>query len=120
MFYFSVLHKETFYIIHINIFCYCSSQDRYYPAEIAIAGFSLDDGVKEECVYHRIIKPGKLLKYICSLHLLFYLFHCPFVIPIASHPFLSSYLFLSPLFVFQFHICFSLPVSLPPHFRILL
>lgn len=52
----------------MNIFCYCSSQSRYYPAEIAIVQFSLDEGVTPENVFHRIIKPGMfiLLMFSCS------------------------------------------------------
>ncbi|XP_028143294.1 protein maelstrom homolog [Diabrotica virgifera virgifera] len=54
------LRDEMFFIIHINTFCYHASGDRYYPAEIAISCFSLEDGVLPQNVFHKIIKPGRL------------------------------------------------------------
>nr|XP_023029609.1 protein maelstrom homolog [Leptinotarsa decemlineata] len=51
---------ELIFIIHINIFVHCTSEDRHYPAEIAIACFNLEDGVLPQNVFHRIIKPGML------------------------------------------------------------
>ncbi|CAG9819542.1 unnamed protein product [Phaedon cochleariae] len=54
------IKDELFFIIHINHFCYCESEGRYYPAEIAISCFSLEDGVLPQNVFHRCIQPGML------------------------------------------------------------
>lgn len=61
---FTGLHKEMFFIVDINIFCFHTSKNRYYPAEIAVAGFNLEEGVNDNNVFHRMIKPGM---YICIL-----------------------------------------------------
>ncbi|VEN46933.1 unnamed protein product [Callosobruchus maculatus] len=56
-----VLPEEIFCIIHINTFVYCVSEKRYYPAEIAVSSFSLQDGIpNEEHVFHKMVKPGQL------------------------------------------------------------
>nr|CAI5827176.1 unnamed protein product [Callosobruchus analis] len=56
-----VLPEEVFCIIHINIFVYCVAEKRYYPAEIAVSSFSLQDGIpNEESVFHKLVKPGQL------------------------------------------------------------
>ncbi|CAG9830036.1 unnamed protein product [Diabrotica balteata] len=54
------LRDEMFFLIHINTFCYHASGNRYYPAEIAISCFSLEDGVLPQNVFHKTIKPGGL------------------------------------------------------------
>lgn len=54
------IQDEMFFIIHVNIFCYCTAENRYYPAEIAVACFSLEDGVLQQNIFNRIIKPGPL------------------------------------------------------------
>lgn len=50
---------EVFHFIHINYFCFCNSERRYYPAEIAVARFTLQNGILSENVFHNIIHPGK-------------------------------------------------------------
>ncbi|XP_018579635.1 protein maelstrom homolog isoform X2 [Anoplophora glabripennis] len=54
------IQDKMFFLIHINSFCYCASEKRYYPAEIGIAAFNLVDGVLPENVFHSLIKPGLL------------------------------------------------------------
>lgn len=52
------LEETYFYIIHINIFCYVNSKQRYLPAEIAVSRFNLNRGVTSESVFHAFCKPG--------------------------------------------------------------
>ncbi|KAF5281966.1 hypothetical protein FQA39_LY00490 [Lamprigera yunnana] len=54
------LSDEMFIVIHVNYFCHCTSNDRYYPAEVGIVKFNLRHGVLEENVYNEICKPGTL------------------------------------------------------------
>lgn len=49
------LHHKLIYLIHVNIFCKTDA-DVYYPAEIGIVKFTLEDGVKD--IFHRFIDPG--------------------------------------------------------------
>jgi len=50
---------EMFYFIHVNYFCYCTNK-QYYPAEIAVARFTLREGVTPDNVFHMMCKPGSL------------------------------------------------------------
>lgn len=52
------LEYETFFLIHVNIFC--SANGRHYPAEIALAAFNLLEGVGPDDIFHRLVKPGPL------------------------------------------------------------
>ncbi|KAF5308908.1 hypothetical protein FQR65_LT00608 [Abscondita terminalis] len=54
------LRNEIFYIIHVNYFCYCNTDKRYYPAEVGIAKFDLLNGVTDNNVFNAICKPGSL------------------------------------------------------------
>ncbi|XP_019865850.1 protein maelstrom homolog [Aethina tumida] len=56
----NVIHKKNFFIIHINTFCYRDTEDKYYPAEIALLQFNLRDGVHEKNIFHRMVHPGTL------------------------------------------------------------
>ncbi|KAK4886091.1 hypothetical protein RN001_002362 [Aquatica leii] len=55
-----MLPDEPFYVIHINYFCYCNANKRYYPAEIGIAKFNLRTGIIQDNLFNMICKPGSL------------------------------------------------------------
>lgn len=52
------IQNKNFYILHINYFCYVSGENQYYPAEIALSRFNLQNGVTEKDTYHAMCKPG--------------------------------------------------------------
>lgn len=57
----------NFYIVHVNTFCYVTTANMYYPAEIAVCRFSLEKGVTENGVFHKMCHPGEILLMIYCL-----------------------------------------------------
>ncbi|XP_022912783.1 protein maelstrom homolog [Onthophagus taurus] len=53
------LAETNFYLIHINNFLYHDISRKYYPAEIALGKFNLQNGIIKNEVYHSVIYPGK-------------------------------------------------------------
>lgn len=54
------LGSEVWFMIHFNTFCRHAATNRYYPAEIGVVKFTLLEGVKQENVFHYLIKSGDL------------------------------------------------------------
>lgn len=66
---FSALLTKEFHIIHINY--YCETDTRHFiPAEIAIAKFSLGEGVID--TLHKFVSPGKFI----TRAKLIYIYYC--------------------------------------------
>lgn len=58
MYVFLGIGDHYFYFIHINNFCYSNTDQRYYPAEIAVVQFNFSNGIEK--IFHRLIKPGNI------------------------------------------------------------
>lgn len=50
---------KVFYVGFVNYYCEVVTQNRYYPAEIAVVRFSLRNGVDINDIYHIIFNSGK-------------------------------------------------------------
>lgn len=53
------IDEEVFLIIHMNYLVHVIKADKYYVCEVAVAPFSLHEGVMGP-VFHEIVKPGRL------------------------------------------------------------
>ncbi|XP_017769655.1 PREDICTED: protein maelstrom homolog isoform X2 [Nicrophorus vespilloides] len=56
----NTLTSEYFHILHFNTFCYCDSNQKHYPAEVAMVRFNLNEGIEDGNMFSSIIQPGRI------------------------------------------------------------